>query len=242
VDVSTRERIGAIGGWIAPHHKVVILDHHLNEHPEGGVGFIDHSYAATGEIVCDLFEAAGMTMTGEAAFNACVAQVTDTGGYRFMNTNARSHRIAARFHEAGTDVGGIIREYYETISVPKVKLLRLYLDRMEFRAGGRVAYSWIDAADIQGANGEREDMSGLVNYARNVEGVVVGAIFSMLEPGVTKVSLRSAPEFNAAAFLSRFGGGGHAAAAGATIGQDIKEAMRMVLEALEEALGKEAEA
>ncbi|MBI2431840.1 MAG: 30S ribosome-binding factor RbfA [Candidatus Hydrogenedentes bacterium] len=240
LDVSSLDRIGCVAQWVDEKVRIIVIDHHLVDNPEGTVGFIDPSYAAVGEIVAELFEVAGVPLTREAAHCAYVAQITDTSAYRFSNTNSRSHHLAARLLDTGLDVSAISREVLDIISVSKVKLLRLVLDRMEFRAQGKLAASYITAEDIAAAGGSKDDITGLVNYAGNIDGVQVGLLFNAHEPGKTKVSLRSRPSFNSAEFLEEFGGGGHAAAAGATLDSPLEEVQPMLLDRLEHLLEEES--
>ena len=62
VDVARLNRIGDISKWVGEDQKVLVIDHHLEEHPEATLGFVDASYAATGEIIVDLFTEAGVGM------------------------------------------------------------------------------------------------------------------------------------------------------------------------------------
>jgi len=239
VDASSRERTGCVGDWIGTDKRVIVVDHHLVDEPEGAVGFIDASYAAVGEIIAELFELAGVPLTREAAHCAYVAQITDTAAYRFSNTNVRSHHIAAKLLATGLDVATISRDVLDIMPVSKVQLLRHILDRMVLRGDGRIAASYLTEADFSAAKGSKEDLTGLVNYAGNIEGVLVGLLFNAVEPSLTKVSMRARPPFNAAAFLGQFGGGGHAAAAGATFEAPLEEVQPMLLDRLEAALAEQ---
>ncbi|MDQ1257899.1 MAG: bifunctional oligoribonuclease and phosphatase NrnA, partial [Candidatus Hydrogenedentes bacterium] len=67
VDVAQRDRLGSVDKRIAPGARIVVIDHHQEQNPCGDVNFVDPSYAAAGEIVADLFDAAGVPMTREAA-------------------------------------------------------------------------------------------------------------------------------------------------------------------------------
>ncbi|MBI2421993.1 MAG: 30S ribosome-binding factor RbfA [Candidatus Hydrogenedentes bacterium] len=237
IDVARFDRIGAVAEWIDPLDKVLILDHHLEKEPQGTIGHIDPAYAAAGELVADLFQAADIVPSREAAHCAYVAQITDTGCYRFSSTNARSHIIAARLVETGIDVAAICGEVFDTMPRAKFHLLRSVMDRTVFLLDGRVAWSCVTQADLDEHAGSREDLNGLVNYVRNVEGVEVGLLFTSVEPDVTKVSVRSAKTFNAAHFLQPYGGGGHAAAAGVTLQMDLETAQTALIAALETELG-----
>ncbi len=221
IDVAGRDRIGDINELVRHHQRVIVIDHHLGEGPSGSIGYIDSSYAASGEIVADMFELAGLEITPAAAHCLYVAQTTDTGGYRFSNTTPRSHRIAVKLLELGVDVAAVSQRVFDTMPRPKFELLRQVLNRIEFSPDGRLAHSYVTIQDLDEAGATKEHLDNLVNYARNIEGVRVAALFFGSGPEITKVSLRSDPDFNAAVFLENYGGGGHAAAAGATIARPL---------------------
>ncbi|MBX3180138.1 MAG: 30S ribosome-binding factor RbfA [Candidatus Hydrogenedentes bacterium] len=240
VDVARLNRVGSIADWIGENQQILVIDHHLEEHPDGNLGYIDATYAATGEIMVDLFDAAGVELTPDAAYCAYVAQITDTGGYRYANTNARSHRIAARLHEVKIDHAAICSDVFDMFSRPKIHLMKTVLDRMELSCGGQVATSYVTQEDIEEVGGKKEDLNGLVNYLRNIDGVVVGILLTGVEPRLTKASVRSGHHFNAATFLKPFGGGGHAGAAGVTLELPVDEARERLLDRLRELLEPES--
>jgi bifunctional oligoribonuclease and PAP phosphatase NrnA len=239
VDVARFDRVGAVAQHIPADKKVLIIDHHLEDNPDGTSGFIDASYAATGEIMVELFNEAAKSMSPEAARCAYVAQVTDTGGYRYSNTNARSHRIAATLLDAGVEHAEICADVFERTSRAKISLLRLMLDRMTFRCDGRIATSYVSTKDVEDAGGKKEDLNGLVNFLRNIDGVVTGILFNGVDESTTKASVRADKTFNAAEFLKEFGGGGHAAAAGVTMEEPLKSAMERVLTRMDACIGAE---
>ncbi len=236
LDVAQWERVGDAARYIAPAAKTIILDHHLEAHPAGDMTFIDTSYAATGEIIVELFLEAGIPFSREAAECAYVAQVTDTGGYRFSNTSARSHRLAAVLVETGIDVAGINQRLYDVISEPRIELLKRVLERRAYCHDHRVASSYLESTDLIETGASGSDMEGLVNYMRNIEGVQIGILFREVDEQTSKVSFRSCEKFNSASFLRAFGGGGHAAAAGATLNMPLKQARHDVMDCLRKTL------
>jgi len=230
LDVSRRDRIGRVSDHIGAGTRVMVVDHHLDDSPCGDLNFIDSSYGAIGEIVTELFEISGAPLSREAAQCAYVAVATDTGSFRFSSTNARSHRVAARLLETGIDVAEISSRIFDAMSLAKFRLMSRVLARVQFTCGGRVAFSEVTAREMQELSASGEDLDGLVNFARNIDGVEVAMLFKETGPSTTKVSLRSRRTFNSALFLQRFGGGGHAGAAGATIALPLAEARTRVLE------------
>lgn len=239
VDAARKTRIGKAVEWIAPNATLIVIDHHLEERPDGDLVFLDATYSAVGEMLVELFDAAGAPLQGEAALCAYVSIITDTGGFRYANTTPRTHRITASLLERGIDVAAVSSRVFDVMPIPKYEMLRRVLDRIKREANGRVAYATISAADMQAAGARSEDTDGIVNFPRNLEGVELGILFREIDPETTKVSMRSRNTFNCARFLEQYGGGGHAAAAGATLKLPLDEACRVVLAGVRAVLGEQ---
>jgi len=237
LDVAQRDRIGSVGTRLSPDQRILVLDHHREEEPFGTVNFIDHTYASTSEIIVELFEAAGLEISREAADCAYVGLTTDTGSFKYANTDARAHRTAARLLEAGVDVSDISSRIFDVMSLAKSDLLRRVLERMQVSECARYAWSHVTEQDLVEAEAKSEDVDGLVNFVRNLEGIEVGMLFRELGPERVKVSMRSRGKLKASEVLKPFGGGGHAGAAGATLHLGLENGRAAVLGAVEEALG-----
>ena len=59
-----------------------------------------------------------------------------------------------------------------------------------------------------------DDLDGVVEFPRSIEGVRMALLFREVSQGRIKVSLRSVGDVDVAAFAKPFGGGGHTKAAG----------------------------
>jgi bifunctional oligoribonuclease and PAP phosphatase NrnA len=230
VDAARKNRVGNAGELIPETSTVVVLDHHLEDGSDGDVAIADAAYAAVGEIIVDLYGEAGIPLSRDAAVCAYVSIATDTGGFRYANTTPHAHRAAAILMEAGIDVAETSSRVFDVISAQKFELLRRVLDHTLREVDGRIAYSTVTAADMSDTFARIEDVEGLVNYPRNIEGVDVGILFREIDSETTKVSMRSRDTFNCARFLAQFGGGGHAAAAGVTMNLPLESACRVVVE------------
>ena len=236
VDVAQIDRIGGCKDLIHDGVRVIIVDHHLEKAPFGDVNFVNPTYAATGEILVELFETAGVELTAEAAQCAYVACTTDTGGFRFENTTPRSHRVAAKLLEKGISVAEISGLVFDTMPLTKFQLLKRILPRVVLDASGALAHTYVTKKDMAELGAKTEDIDGLITFARNIAGVRVALLFRESNDTTTKVSVRARAGFNAAEFLKQFGGGGHAGAAGATIDLPLESAREMVLTSLRTAL------
>ena len=237
VDVAQAERIGAVAERLGKGTRIIVIDHHLENNPWGDVQLIDSTAAATGEIMLRLFDAAGCTPTEADALNLYVAIATDTGGFRFSNTTPATHAAAARLLEYGIDVGAITARVFDHMPMPKYRLMVQLLDNTRFEADGRLAITEVTQQQLEELGATPEDLEGLINFPRNVEGVEVAVVLRGSKNGTTKMSVRSTLEFNAAEFCATFGGGGHAAAAGATLEASVAQARSIVAERARVRLG-----
>ncbi|MBQ1717420.1 MAG: bifunctional oligoribonuclease/PAP phosphatase NrnA, partial [Ruminococcus sp.] len=81
------------------------------------------------------------------------------------------------------------------------------------------------------------ELEGLASIPRQIEGVEIGITMREKEPNVFKISVRANERLvNAAQFCARFGGGGHAAAAGCRIKGTLAEVTAKLRETAEELL------
>ena len=236
LDVAGLPRIGGVHELISAEQTILVLDHHLEENPCGTYNYIDATHSSASEIVLDLYEIANIPVSENAAECIYTGLVADTGGFRYGNTNAESHRHAGILIAAGADPSSISSRVFDDMSMAKFDLLKRILGRMVLGAGGRFAYSYLLESDLQEADATSDDIDGLVNFARNIEGVIVGALFREMPGNRTKVSMRSRGEFNSSACLKAFGGGGHAGAAGATLDMPIKVGRDAIIHAVEAAI------
>lgn len=237
IDAHAAERAGKAAPLLQRGKTFVVIDHHLVDKADGDLQFIDPTYAAAGEMVYELYQQAGLTPSRAAAECMYTAQTTDTGSFRYSNTNERSHRVAAGLIATGINVRDITSRVIDTMSRGKYFLLKRVLDRIQFLDSGSVALADIYVNDLQETGALNEDTDGLINYLRNIEGVRLAMLFRETEDGKTKVSFRTQPDINAAEICRAFGGGGHAAAAGATLPWPITLAKEQVLNYLRTSVG-----
>lgn len=240
IDAGRTDRAGEAAALLEQAPCLIVIDHHLEEAPDGDLHFVDSTYAAAGNIVFELFETAEMPIPHEAAVCAYTALATDTGSFRYSNTDPRAHRAAAALIEAGVDVQDVTARVFNIISRAKFDLMQRVLPKAAFLHGGRVAYIEATAADLEAAGAENQDQDGLINHVRDVEGVDVAIFFKEYNGDATKVSFRSRPGFNAADVCKQFGGGGHAAAAGATLDMPLAAAREQVLSVVARVLESES--
>jgi phosphoesterase RecJ-like protein len=218
--------------------NTINIDHHISSAGCGTVNIIDPTAAATSELIVLFQQQAGLPLNKEAAVCLLTGIITDTSSFQFTNTTPRCLEVAALLLQAGAVPEPIVQHMYRTHPLAQVRFQAKVIDNARVACDGRLMWSYATAATLAelGATPEMDD--NFAGMLRDIEGVQVAAFFkSYEEPGITRLSLRAAAPYNAAEICQRFGGGGHARAAGATLHMPIEAAMQEVVSLLKEIMG-----
>lgn len=239
LDTSELSRIGALAPALEGT-AVAVLDHHPPEGaPLGEPSVRDPTACATGELVHDLLWVGRVEMTVAEARGIYVAIATDTGSFRFSNTTARAHTLAARCIRVGVDPADMYRRLYAQYSPERLELLRRALGSLRVEAETGLTWISVSREDIEASGAGSEDTDGVVEFARRLQGTEVAIFFRELHDGRTKVSLRSNGDADVAAVAHSLGGGGHQKAAGLLLDTPLAEARREVLDRMRTALRRQ---
>jgi phosphoesterase RecJ-like protein len=237
MDTGEPGRIGRVGKLIR-EDAVAVLDHHPPS--SGGIagpGVRDPSACATGELVFDLFTLAGVRDWNDAMVQGLYAAIeSDTGSFRFSNTTPRTHVMAAELLRRGVDTEDAYRRLHATVSMEQMRMLRLSLDGLDTDPDLPITWITIPREVTHEMGAGADDLDGVVEYARNVEGTEVALIFRETVDGATKVSFRSNGGVDVNTIARHFGGGGHVKAAGAVVGGPPTEVRPRVLDAVRDAI------
>ena len=83
-----------------------------------------------------------------------------------------------------------------------------------------------------------DDLDNISGFPRTIAGVCMAATLRETGDGRCKLSVRALPGYDAAAICAKFGGGGHAGAAGASTDLPLQEAEQAVIKTLEDYLAE----
>ncbi len=217
------------------HRVDLSIDHHDSARAFSRALWSNARAAATGEMILRLADALEVPLDENMADAIYTAISTDTGCFRFSNVTADTFRTAARCVEAGADVAGLNLELFIIKSPSRLKLEGEVQHSLEFFESGRIAIVKITRAMLDATHASVDDQDGIAAIPRNVEGVEIGITVTEQEEDC-KVSVRTSSRINAADICSRFGGGGHRAAAGCNIAEDINTAGEQLVAAAREVL------
>jgi len=197
---------------------ILNIDHHHDNTRFGTVNLVDTGASCTAEIVYELAKLLGIEITPEIAGALYVALVTDTGMFMYQNTGPAAHRMAAELIEGGVDVHDTYRRLYERVPAEKLSLIARAIENIERFDDGRLAVTYLSAADYEATGASEELTEGIIDYLRALEGARLAAVIRDKTDGgaaARKVSLRSTDgSVDVSAIARKHGGGGHARAAG----------------------------
>ena len=188
--------------------------------------------AACAEIVLELLEQLKVPLTKAMAQALYVGISTDTGCFKYSNTTARTHEAAAKLMQAGADTYPINKAFFDTKSFPRLKLEARLTDSIELYGGGIVGLCTMPKSLLTELHITEDDVDSISGFARSIEGVEIGIMIREVEDGGGKLSLRTSENYNASELCRALGGGGHAAAAGATVPGGIPGARHAILSLL----------
>ncbi len=231
LDISDWKRLRELGEDVrfASVPKICI-DHHPQQDKFVDLKVVNVNACATGEIVFDLLKFSEAKITRRIAEALYASIITDTGGFRFSNTNPRAFQICGELAETGINPPRIYQEIYEQQPMSKVRLFAYVLNHLRFEDKGRVAWFEITREVLAEKNANTYDTEGFADYPRSIDGVEVSIMFIELEDHKFKVSLRSRGNYVINGIAQKFGGGGHPYAAGIMIEGSMKAHIPRILE------------
>jgi len=238
LDCGDLARVGRQVDSILRIPTLINIDHHITNTRFGDLQLIDTDACATAEIVHRLFKRMAIPINQEAATATYTGILTDTGSFRFSNTNRSAFAICQEMIELGVDPYKVAQHVYGTYSLGRIKLLNLALDSIEISENGKLSMMTVTQAMLDKTGTHAEDADGLINYARRIKAVKVAALIHEQTNGHKPnnslsgyhVSLRSDGQVDVAAIASVFGGGGHPSAAGFSVQASLIELKAQLIE------------
>jgi phosphoesterase RecJ-like protein len=234
-DCGSLDRIGAVRerhpDLFATLPRVVI-DHHASNATAGPGDWIEPSSGATCEMTALLAVRLGIPLDldgGRLATALMGGIVMDTATFAHPNATPRTLVVSAALVEAGAPLSDISRRLYRSKPDAQLRLFGRVLDRLQTAKGGRLVWSTLRDEDLTATGSEPPHSEGIIDLLAQAEHADV-AILLKEAGAATRISVRTRPGgVDATVLTGRFGGGGHARAAGATVELPLAEAAPAVI-------------
>ena len=207
------------------------IDHHGGNREFTPKSLVDSQSASCAEIIWDILGELDIQMDEKMADAIYVGTSSDTGCFRYANTDVHTFDCAADCTAAGADVFGWNQILFETHSLAKLRLQGWMAENVKLFSDGRLAVCALPKAVEERIGVNEDDMGNLSSFVRSIEGVCMAGLLREAEEGC-KISLRAVPGYDAAAVCSLFGGGGHAGAAGGFIREPLAVAEKVLMDAM----------
>ncbi len=201
-----------------PYHRDIdidlVIDHHGSNTGYGKRLLLNAENAACGELVYRLILELGCSLTEEEANLLYIAVTTDTGCFRYTNTNASCLSTAAELVVAGADQKGINVKFFRSNSRARIAIYARMYSEIGYHLDGRVTSSILTADLISSVGATEDDLEDIAHIPGSVDIAEVAIFVRELSGGRMKVSLRARPGFDVSRLARLYGGGGHPGAAG----------------------------
>lgn len=211
------------------------IDHHITNERFGGLNLIEGQEVATSAILTNYLPAWGFKITKPIAAALLTGIVTDTLGFRTSNVTPEAMRQAALLMETGADMPELYMRGLVRRSYAAARYWGSGLSNLQRQDG--IVWATLALADRKASGYSGNDDADLINIISAIDGFKVGIIFVEQTKNRVKISWRALePGIDVSAIASRFGGGGHAAAAGADVEGPLEEVRTRVLQSTKEML------
>lgn len=238
LDTCSSAQLEPIMPYLASGPRTLVIDHHATRDRigvrDGDLQVCDDTASAACLIIAEWARVAGIKLDSRLASALFTGIATDCGWFRFSNTDTRTLKMIAALVEHDVDVNAIYRSIFQQEPLAKLKLTARLLESMELLAGGKLAVMKLRQADFDAAGADRTMTEDLVNEAIRLASVEAVLMFTDDDENCVRANFRSKQFLDVAMLASRFGGGGHARAAGARLhGEWDKVVPRVIAEATE---------
>jgi tRNA nucleotidyltransferase (CCA-adding enzyme) len=215
MDAHEPDRLGPLKGlWANPHVAVHIYDHHpLTDSIERAEYTLIDSVGATVTLLTEQLKAKELTLTPFEATVLATGLYEETGFMAFCSTTPRDLEAAAYLLRAGADLTVVTDTLKRPLDPERVTLLNDLLHNSEtVYVEGRKVLLTTSTYDRY-----RGDYAEVVHKMAEIEGLdaVIAAI--ALDDKVQMIGRSRRADIDVGQLARRFGGGGHAVAAAATI-------------------------
>lgn len=226
VDCSDLKRVGkALDKYGAPD---IVVDHHVTNGAFGRLNLVEPQTPATAAVLLAHMPAWGLTITPDSAANLLTGLITDTLGFRTLNTTAQSLRQAADLVDLGANLTSLYNMGLVRRTLKAARYWGVGLSNLHYEDG--IVWTELTLADRATSGYSGNDDADLINVVSSIAEGQVSIIFVEQTNDSVKISWRTQdPDLDVSEIAVRFNGGGHKAAAGADIPGELDDIKKRVL-------------
>jgi len=219
-DAASPDRLGLLEASAAAADELIVLDHHASNTRFGTVNLIDDMAAATAVLAFELVGRLGVELSRDIALGLYAGLVTDTGSFKYSNTSAGVHELAARLLQTGIEPGAVAHELWDRSPFGFLGMLSAVLGRARLEpdaaAGNGLVWTTVTRGDRAAEGLPYEAAESVIDVVRRADEADVAVVLKEDDDGCWQVSARSKGQTDVGRACVALGGGGHRLAAGFT--------------------------
>lgn len=231
LDSGDIERVGTRSVLFDNAEVTVNIDHHVTNKGFAQYNYIQADASSTGELIYLLLKEASTNITQDIAVCLYAAIISDTGGLKYNNTSKLTCEIVGELIETGIDFSNIYSRLLESTTLQKIKITGIAAEKINI-ISEKIAMIVFTKDDVKSVYAKDDDYEGIVNIARNLEGIEVCVLLREKENNEIKANIRSIDYVDVAKIASVFDGGGHKRAAGFTVFGNLEEVENRLIQAI----------
>ena len=234
LDCREIQRLGKAGAYFKASKKTLCIDHQL-----GKVGFAETEYivpddSSTCELVFRTMDE--KKITKEIAECLYLGMVHDTGIFQYTCTTSETMRVAGVLMDKGIDYTRIVDETYNQKLYAQQLIMAKALLKSKLYLNDKVIISYITKEEMDEVGVLPRHLEGIVQQLRNTKGTEVAVFLYQTDDTGYKVSTRATGDVDLNVLARKFGGGGHAKAAGFSMHENPESSIRKIVAELEKVL------
>lgn len=212
--------------------SLVNIDHHTTNEPFGILNVVNQDASSTAEILYNIFRYLSIPFGFDIAVNIYTAVFTDTGSFRYPNTNTEAFEICKEMIGYGVSPSQVAQMVHENHPKERFLLLGKVLTSLETYKNDTVAVAVVTQDMFRETHTSKEYTEGFVEHIKEIRGIDVAVVIREITNHQYKISMRSKGNTDVARICNLLGGGGHRNAAGCTIEGTLGETKNKLKEAL----------
>lgn len=215
--------------------KTIVIDHHQSNEKFGKINLIIPTSPATAQIIYDLINYRKIKITPQIAACLYVGIYTDSGGFRYFNPTYKTFNIASQLAKIYPKFPKLIFNIENSDSPDRLKFISLMLASIKTFYSDHVAIATLSYEQILSNHLSLNTIGGYSEIGNMIKAVVgwdIAVTLVEIQPEVVKVSFRTRNsdlyDLSKTAVATK-NGGGHKAAAGATLNVSLDKAQELIL-------------
>lgn len=226
-DISSPDRAGKFFLDRSEITPDISIDHHVSNLGFSRLNWIESDSPAACCVLCGLLPQLGVKLTKRISTALLCGIITDTNSFSTSNVTAESLRAAANLVDNGAPIFSTCHTAYKVHTMTEMALWKLGMNNIHIE--GDLIWSVFRRADREAIGYFTDDDPGFVSYMGNTKDINVSVLFIEIDDSTCKVSWRSQPGYDVSKVAVACGGGGHAAASGATVHGSLESIIPEIL-------------